>query len=128
MTGGATESLFDKMNWRTSEAATDQLQIQFGKQMTYGQSRGLVRFPDLRRDSDLVIAADYSGEHQSSKYQILTFLLADRIGVLSEWENKRIKRTRASIELNDQLWAETTSRFKHSAAVIFNSRKKIGVA
>jgi hypothetical protein len=79
------------MNWRTPEAAIDHLQIQFGQQMTYGQSRGLVRFPDLRRDSDLVITADYSGEHQSSKYQILTFLLADRIGVLSEWENRRIR-------------------------------------
>jgi hypothetical protein len=29
----ATEALFDKMNWRTPEAAIDQLQIQFGQQM-----------------------------------------------------------------------------------------------
>jgi hypothetical protein len=80
----------DNMNWRTPEAAVDELQIQFGQQLEYGQSNGLVKFPDLRRDTELVLAADYSGDHQSSGYQLLTFLLADRLGVLSEWEAERI--------------------------------------
>ncbi|KAA5541919.1 hypothetical protein FYK55_17130 [Roseiconus nitratireducens] len=78
------------MIWQTPQAAVDELQIQFGQQIAYGESNGLVRFPDLRRDSDLVLAADYSGDHQSSGYQLLTFLLADRPGVLSEWESERI--------------------------------------
>jgi hypothetical protein len=78
------------MNWRTPEAAVDELQIQFGQQLAYGESNGFVTFPDLRRDPDLVLAADYSGEHQSSDYQILTFLLADRPGILSAWETERI--------------------------------------
>ena len=42
-------------------------------------------FPDLRTDDDLVLAADYSGEHRTSRCQVFTFLLASRPGVLSSW-------------------------------------------
>jgi hypothetical protein len=50
-----------------------------------------VSLPDLRADSEVVMASDYAGEHLDAEYQVLGFLLADRPGVLREWEAARLR-------------------------------------
>lgn len=51
--------------------------------------------PDLRADSEVVLVSDYAGEHLDAEYQVFGFLLADRPGVLREWEAARLRvRTR----------------------------------
>jgi len=69
-------------------------------------------FPDLRQDQELVIVGYYSGDHKASDYRVLTFLLADRSGVMSTWEADRLeirrsffpdKRTFAFKKLSDAI-------------------------
>lgn len=45
-------------------------------------------FPDLRQASTIFIYSDYSGEHSGSKYQILSFLIAD-LSRCQQWEKDR---------------------------------------
>jgi hypothetical protein len=54
-----------------------------------GVERAKIDFlPDLRRASDLVLSSDYSGEHAAATHHVLSFLLADRPGILG-WEPER---------------------------------------
>src|SRR5262245_43946307 len=46
--------------------------------------------PNLGDDSELVLVSDYAGEHKAAQYQVLSFLLADRPGVLGSWEADRL--------------------------------------
>lgn len=46
--------------------------------------------PDLRQDSELVLASDYAGEHQDSEFQVLAYLLTDRTAILTRWDAERL--------------------------------------
>jgi len=46
--------------------------------------------PDLRAASTILITSDYGGEHQSAKYQVLSFLLAD-IEMCRKWDEARLE-------------------------------------
>jgi hypothetical protein len=45
--------------------------------------------PDLREDSELALVSDYAGEHRRARFQVLSYLLADRPGILRTWDDKR---------------------------------------
>jgi len=72
--------------WKTPEPCTDSNQAIVSNQIAQAFLKDPALLPNLRYDDHLVLAADYSGDHQSSEYQILTFLLADRPGVLKSWD------------------------------------------
>jgi len=78
------------MNWITPSPCTDRLQEKLGELFKNAEFRWPDFFPNLRTDSSLVIAADYAGEHQVSKYDVIAFLLADRPGILNSWEQERL--------------------------------------
>ncbi len=46
--------------------------------------------PDLRQSKKLAVVSDYSGEHDSSPFQVLSFLIADSESVLGEWNKERL--------------------------------------
>jgi hypothetical protein len=76
------------MNWITPDIS-DGVMPGLGKVFEEAEAEFPDFFPDLRRDQELVIACDYSGEHQQSKHHVLTFLLTDRSS-LREWEPERL--------------------------------------
>jgi hypothetical protein len=45
--------------------------------------------PDLRTDPNLAMASDYSGEHKKAEFHVLSYLLADRPGILQRWDHER---------------------------------------
>jgi len=46
--------------------------------------------PELKADPELALASDYSGEHKKANHHVMTFLLADRPGILGGWEQERL--------------------------------------
>jgi len=46
--------------------------------------------PNLRTDSELALISDYAGEHKNARFNILSYLLADRPGILSIWDHERM--------------------------------------
>lgn len=97
-------------NWKQPDGCSSSLMSTFTR-IFHEMDTGAA-FPDLRKDDDLAIAADYSGEHESSKYRILTFLLTDRSSIVDGWEQTRLEirkrhlpdqRTFAFKKLNDAL-------------------------
>lgn len=75
--------------WNSPPDCDNKLQALVNEQLEIQNSRNPSSFPNLRIDDDLVLACDYSGEHKASRYQILTFLLADRRGILKSWDIRR---------------------------------------
>jgi hypothetical protein len=78
------------MNWITPPNPTCNLVSVLGKSFAERELRWPGSFPDLRRDSNLAIACDYSGEHAQSAFIVLNFLLVDRPGIMSRWEGDRL--------------------------------------
>lgn len=78
-------------NWRKPAECADALMGTFTAAFESRDSLQPDIFPDLRQDDRLVIAGDYSGEHQASGHRILTFLLADWTSVMGNWERRRLE-------------------------------------
>ncbi len=76
-------------NWQTPVGSEDELQHLIGDLISSAEQTRHVRLPDLRQANDLVIAMDYSGEHQSAEFQCLVFYLAERDAVLGKWNDER---------------------------------------
>ena len=77
------------MNWLSPNSYLNNLQHQFSAQLERRQKTHPHCFPDIRADQELIIAVDYSGEHSESKFDVTTFLLADRPGILASWDLER---------------------------------------
>src|SRR4051812_32870533 len=77
-------------NWIMPGERVGSLMSPIGKRFEQIEQSAPDFFPNLRTDSELVIASDYSGEHDASSFQVLTFLLADRPGILQSWEAERL--------------------------------------
>jgi hypothetical protein len=77
-------------NWIVPENCSEPLMCGLGKELERAESTSTGLFPNLRSDSEIAIACDYSGDHKGSAFQVLTFLLADRPGILREWEAERL--------------------------------------
>ena len=78
-------------NWIENTICGDSLIRQLGSAFVELERQSQGTFPDLRQDKELVMACDYAGEHKNSPFQVLTFLLADRPGVLQRWEGERLR-------------------------------------
>lgn len=113
--------------WKTPDPCVDDLQAAISAQIAQASYKDPTLLPDLRTDDDLVLAADYSGDHQSSQYQLLTFLLADRPGVLEHWDNGRREirqrflpegRKHAFKKLSDSQRQKALGPFLHASSQI----------
>ncbi|MCE9565830.1 MAG: hypothetical protein K8U57_27715 [Planctomycetes bacterium] len=60
---------------------------EFGKQEHPNQ----IVYPDLNDGSDLVLATDYSGEHEAPEFRVLGFLLTTRKSIETVWEPARLE-------------------------------------
>ena len=45
--------------------------------------------PNLRTDSHVVVVSDYAGDQKGAKFNVYSFLLADRPGILGIWDRER---------------------------------------
>jgi hypothetical protein len=45
--------------------------------------------PNLREDPRLILACDYSGEHEGPQFQVFAYLLAEKGEILGTWDSKR---------------------------------------
>lgn len=61
-------------------------------------------YPDLNDGSDLVLAADYSGEHEAPDFRVLGFLLTTQKSLDSVWEPARMEVRRKYLH-NDRRMA-----------------------
>ena len=92
----------------------------FAKNIVYGEQQGLVRTPDLRQAKSIVLASDYSGEHQTSDYQLLTFLIGDIDQVLGNWDKARTEvRTRCKLGSRRHAYKSLTDQLRKQALVPF---------
>ncbi len=76
------------MSWKVPDGSLDPLMINLGKILEQEQAVAPGLFPDLRGDQELVIASDYSGEHQNSSHSVFAYLLTD-MSSLQEFTTKR---------------------------------------
>jgi len=77
------------MNWKVPDGCHDPLMVNLGKILEQEQALSPDIFPNLRGDEELVIASDYSGEHQGSRYSVFAYLLTD-LSSLQVWERERV--------------------------------------
>lgn len=75
--------------WSIPAGCDEPFMLNIGAVLVRRETSSPGSFPDLRRHRDLALACDYSGEHRSSSYQVLTFLLADGPGVVGAWDVQR---------------------------------------
>jgi hypothetical protein len=61
-------------------------------------------YPDLNDGSDLVLATDYSGEHEAPDFRVLGFLLTTQKSLESVWERARLEVRRKYLH-NDRRMA-----------------------
>jgi hypothetical protein len=47
--------------------------------------------PHIGSDSEVALISDYSGEHKGARFKALSFLLANRAGILGRWEHERLR-------------------------------------
>jgi hypothetical protein len=80
-----------KLQWIQPDLCEDEVAKRLSSSLAARELAVPGSFPDLRADSHLVIACDYSGEHKAADFQVLTFLLADRPSVLGAWEHERLR-------------------------------------
>lgn len=52
------------------------------------------RYPDIRDDSPLILASDYSGEHSLPDFRVLSFLLTSTRSVMTSWKSARLESRR----------------------------------
>jgi hypothetical protein len=76
--------------WKLPDGCEDDTMRCFGRACAEKELISPEFFPDLRGDDDLAMACDYSGEHKESDYQVVTYLLADRPGIMDRWEGERL--------------------------------------
>ena len=77
-------------NWNENTCSEDSLIRRLSSRFATLECEALGVFPDLRQDTGLAMASDYSGEHEGSPFQVLTFLLADRPSIL-QWDGERLR-------------------------------------
>ena len=77
-------------HWRIPAGCDEPLMLNIGAILANREIRSPGSFPDLRVHRDLALACDYSGDHQGSAYQVLTFLLADGPGIVGAWDAQRL--------------------------------------
>src|SRR4051812_40245993 len=65
----------------------NKLNYHLGQQV---ESYGVITYPNLRDSSDLILASDYSGEHEQPQFQVLAFLLTQERSVFCDWEPLRL--------------------------------------
>lgn len=63
------------------------INTQFGEQ----DRPDRIIYPDLNDGSDLVLATDYSGEHEAPDFRVLGFLLTTQKSIESVWEPARLE-------------------------------------
>jgi hypothetical protein len=76
------------------------INTQFGEQ----NHPDRIIYPDLNDGSDLVLATDYSGEHEAPDFRVLGFLLTTRKSLESVWEPARLEVRRKYLH-NDRRMA-----------------------
>lgn len=74
--------------WRSSTRALGLYQVIDRNLCRYVESFPKA-FPRLHQASNLVIASDYSGEHQDSQYLVISVLIADLDSVTGSWDRRR---------------------------------------
>jgi hypothetical protein len=77
-------------NWIPQQTYdTDSIATSMSK--TIAQIEGIKQnsVPNLREESRLVLACDYSGEHEGPKFQVFAYLLAGQAEIFGKWDSKR---------------------------------------
>lgn len=75
-------------NWKYWSPTSDRNTVNF--QLGNVESFGKFTYPNLRDQSEFVLASDYSGEHQQPEFQVLSFLLTQESSIFGSWETARL--------------------------------------
>jgi hypothetical protein len=114
--------------WKYRPPTDDRNTVNF--QLGNVESTGNFLYPNLRDESDLILASDYSGEHQGPEFQVLAFLLTHKNSVLGPWESARMSVRKAHLsegsegrrmafkKLNDALRINALSKFLDAASLL----------
>lgn len=77
-------------NWRPpAKCSHDGVMTSFTETMAAKEAVDDNLLPNLRDDPELVLVSDYAGEHKASQFQVLGYLIADRPGILRQWDIER---------------------------------------
>ena len=113
-------------NWITPACDHNLAKLIGGKFSAYERTHPNA-FPDLRGDPALVLASDYSGDHQESQWQVLSFILTSLPGLLQRWDAPRAlvreqhfmgDRRHAFKKLGDAVRQRALIPFLHASSVI----------
>jgi len=74
--------------WRHLDNGVLGFMNNFSADLRRREMRREIAMPDLRHGSTLVVASDYSGYHQSARYEALSFVVGD-LEACGEWEERR---------------------------------------